>query len=85
MFEFSLLMQDVLGSIRGLAKTLLHINSEFKAILRDVMGEENFTFLFFSSYIYVMLSPYYDPSVFSCWVLCVILYTACPPIQYTTL
>ncbi len=26
----------------------------FKAILRDVMGEENFTFHCFSSYIYVM-------------------------------
>ncbi len=34
----------------------------------------NFTFHFFSSYIYVMtlVSPYFKPSVYSCWVLCVI-------------
>ncbi len=48
-----------------------------KAILRDVMGEEKIYFSFASSYIYVhcimtLLSPYYKPLVYSCWVLCVI-------------
>ncbi len=47
-----------------------------KAILRDVMGEEKFHFSLFSTIQlcikWPLLSPYYKPSMYSCWVLCVI-------------